>query len=211
MDDDMNTDTRDFWESFYGEREQVWSGRPNPLLVREAEPLTPGTALDLGCAEGADAIWLAERGWRVTAVDISRTALARAAAHAASAGVEGIEWVSHDLAATFPDGQFDLVSAQFFHSPVAGDGEREKILRRAADAVAPGGNLLVAGHAGAPSWHDADHDVQFPTTADVLDALDLDPARWRVETREVVEREMSGPDGQPGHRKDNVVRVRRLD
>jgi len=208
MDNSMNTDARDFWESFYGEREQVWSGRPNPLLVREVEPLPAGTALDLGCAEGADAIWLAERGWRVTAVDISETALARAAAHAASVG--GIEWVCLDLAATFPDGEFDLVSAQFFHSPVASDGERDKILRRAADAVAPGGRLLVAGHAGAPSWHDADHDVHFPTTADVLDALDLDPARWQVETQEVVEREMSGPDGQPGHRQDNVVRVRRL-
>ena len=208
----MANDARQFWESFYGEREQVWSGRPNPLLVREVEPLTPGTALDLGCAEGADAIWLAERGWRVTAVDISQTALGRAAAHAARVGVAGIEWVRHDLTATFPDGEFDLVSAQFFHSPVAGDGEREKILHRAAEAVAPGGTLLVAGHAGAPSWHDdPDHDVDFPTTADVLDGLDLHPARWRVETQEVVEREMSGPDGQHGHRQDNVVRVRRLD
>ncbi len=73
----------DYWENFYQERERVWSGNPNVFLVRELEPAPAGTALDLGCAEGADAIWLAERGWQVTGVDVSDTALGRARAHAA--------------------------------------------------------------------------------------------------------------------------------
>ena len=84
---EAHDDTHEFWEQFYAEREQVWSGRPNVVLVEEIEGLAPGTALDLGCGEGADAIWLASRGWQVVAADISQAALDRAAAHAAAAGV----------------------------------------------------------------------------------------------------------------------------
>src|SRR5918994_591290 len=76
-----------FWEDHYRRRERVWSGRPNAVLVDVAGSLQPGTALDLGCGEGGDAIWLAQQGWRVRAVDVSATALDRAAAEAATAGV----------------------------------------------------------------------------------------------------------------------------
>ncbi|BDT98085.1 class I SAM-dependent methyltransferase [Nocardia sputorum] len=203
--------TVEYWESFYQEREQVWSGRPNFLLVREIEAVAPGRALDLGCAEGADAIWLAERGWRVTAVDVSETALARARAHAERQELSGeIDWQRHDLDHTFPAGRFDLVSAQFLHSPLARDGERTRILRRAAEAVAPGGLLLIVGHAEWPTWvAEPPADVHFPTTAEVRADLALDPAEWRVEVEEVVEREHPGPEGQPGTRKDNILRIRR--
>jgi SAM-dependent methyltransferase len=209
---DPTKSAEQYWEERYGDEERVWSGRPNPLLVREVTPLTPGTALDLGCGEGGDAIWLAARGWQVTAVDISATALRRGADHAREAGVaEAIRWERHDLSRSFPEGSFDLVSAQFLHSPVAADGEREEILRRAAAAVAPGGVLLVAGHAGWPSWQEEPpFDHHFPTTAEVLDALDLEPRRWVVELDELVERDFPAPDGSPGHREDNVLRVRRL-
>src|SRR5918994_5866470 len=78
-----------FWEDHYRRRERVWSGRPNPVLVDVAGSLRPGRALDLGCGEGGDAIWLARHGWRVRAVDVSATALDRAAAEAATAGVAG--------------------------------------------------------------------------------------------------------------------------
>ncbi|GAA5138895.1 class I SAM-dependent methyltransferase [Pseudonocardia adelaidensis] len=202
----------EFWEERYGDEERVWSGRPNPLLVREVAPLSPGSALDLGCGEGGDAIWLAARGWRVTAVDVSATALRRGADHAREAGVaEAIRWERHDLSRSFPEGAFDLVSAQFLHSPVAAEGEREAILRRAAAAVAPGGVLLVAGHAGWPSWQEVPpFEHHFPTTGEVLGALELEPRRWVVELEEVVERELPDPDGRPGHRTDNVLRVRRL-
>ena len=208
---DPTTSAEEYWEERYGDEERVWSGRPNPLLVREVTPLSPGTALDLGCGEGGDAIWLAAQGWQVTAVDISATALRRGADHAREAGVaEAIRWERHDLSRSFPEGSFDLVSAQFLHSPVAADGEREEILRRAAAAVAPGGVLLVAGHAGWPSWQETPpFDHHFPTTAEVLDALDLEPQRWVVELEDLVERDFPDPDGRPGHREDNVLRVRR--
>jgi SAM-dependent methyltransferase len=210
MDQDTATTAEQYWEERYRDEGRVWSGRPNPLLVREAESLPPGTALDLGCGEGGDAIWLAVQGWRVTAVDVSATALRRGAEQARDAGIEaGIRWEQHDLSRSFPEGTFDLVSAQFLHSPVAADGEREAILRRAAAAVAPGGILLVVGHAGWPSWQEEPpFDHHFPTTGEVLGALDLEPGRWRVELEEVVERELPDPDGRPGRRADNVLRIR---
>jgi SAM-dependent methyltransferase len=200
-----------YWEGFYQDRGHVWSGSPNPLLVREVASLTPGTALDLGCGEGADAIWLAEQGWRVTAVDVSEIALRWAAARAVEAGIrDGIVWARHDLSQSFPVGLFDLVSAQFFHSPVASADEREKILRRAADAVTPGGLLLIVGHAGWPSWlENPPFEYHFPTTPEVLDSVGLPQDRWHVELEDLIERELTGPDGQPGRRMDAVLRVRR--
>jgi SAM-dependent methyltransferase len=199
----------EFWEAFYQEKEQVWSGNPNPLLVREVEALPPGRALDLGCAEGADSIWLAQRGWQVTGVDISETALRRAAVRAADAGVDGINWERADLSQSFPEGSFDLVSAQFFHSPVALNEERLKMLRRAADAVAPGGVLLIAGHAGFPSWLENPPPMHLATTSELIDGLALNPQTWKVELEDVVEHDMPGPEHQPGKRQDNVLRMRR--
>ncbi|WP_410598952.1 class I SAM-dependent methyltransferase [Amycolatopsis sp. lyj-90] len=203
--------TQQFWEDFYRDKDQVWSGKANPLLVREVAALAPGAALDLGCGEGGDAIWLTQQGWRVTAVDISDVALKRAAGHAAEAGADGIVWERHDLAKSFPEGQFDLVSAQFFHSPVAVDDERDKALRRASEAVAPGGTLIVVGHAGWPTWlEEPPHkDFHFPTPAEVLEALALADSEWTVELKEVVTRDFPGPEGQEGTRSDNVLRVRR--
>ncbi|TDD13826.1 FAD-dependent oxidoreductase [Nonomuraea diastatica] len=200
----------EFWDAFYTERPQIWSGKPNVMLVREATDLEPGRALDLGSGEGADAIWLAERGWRVTATDISRVALDRAAAHAKTAEVaDRIDWQRHDLGSTFPDGHYDLVSASFLHSK--GELPREKILRSAAAAVAPGGVLLVLGHGGWPSWeHDPMPDVHFPTTQDVLDALDLPEGEWEVLRSEEYERSQHDPEGRPGTRTDNVLKIRRL-
>jgi SAM-dependent methyltransferase len=186
----------DFWEELYSQRDQIWSGNPNAMLVREVGDLAPGTALDLGCGEGGDAIWLAQRGWHVTAVDISATALGRGSASATAAGVaERIVWQQHDLAESLPTGTYDLVSAQFLHSPV--DLPRELILRRAAAAVAPGGTLLVVGHAGFPPWHhDHEAPASFPPPAEVLASLRLDENEWDVLTTDSPERRAVGPDGQ---------------
>jgi SAM-dependent methyltransferase len=205
---DTSTSAEQFWEGFYQERDAVWSGRPNPLLVREIEALPPGSAMDLGCGEGADAVWLAQHDWRVTAVDISATALGRAAAHADTVGLrDRIEWVRHDLSRSIPEGAFDLVSAQFLQSPVAGPGEWEAILRRAAGAVGPGGTLLIVSHAGWPTWVETPpHDYRFPTIEEILRALDL-PDGWTVARTELVERQHDGPEGQHGVRGDNLVRV----
>ncbi|WP_348652184.1 class I SAM-dependent methyltransferase [Streptomyces sp. 71268] len=140
----------EFWEARYRAGERLFSGEPNDALRTEVADLPPGRALDLGCGEGGDAIWLAQRGWRVTAVDVSPTALLRGARNARAAGVgDLVDWHRHDLARSFPTGTFDLVSAHFLHSPV--ELPRGQILRTAAAAVAPGGTLLIVGHAGWPS------------------------------------------------------------
>ncbi|MGN9844469.1 FAD-dependent oxidoreductase [Nonomuraea sp. H19] len=198
------------WDSRYAERPQIWSGEPNVALVREAADLAPGRALDLGCGEGGDAVWLARRGWHVTAVDVSGVALERAGGHAAAAGVgDRIDWQRHDLGASFPEGVYDLVSAHFLHSFV--ELPREKILRTAATAVAPGGVLLVVGHAGWPSWEHTPHaDVHFPTPQEVLDSLELTEGEWEVQVCEEYERTQTAPDGGPGTRTDNILKVRRL-
>ncbi|WP_067962391.1 bifunctional NAD(P)/FAD-dependent oxidoreductase/class I SAM-dependent methyltransferase [Nocardiopsis trehalosi] len=199
----------EFWDGFYRERDRVWSGRANDALVREAGGLPPGRALDLGCGEGADAVWLAGRGWKVTAVDISAVALERAARHAADAGVgDRITWERADLEEFVPDGGFDLVSAQFLHAP--GELAREAILRRAAAAVAPGGVLLVESHATGPSWDpDAHGGMVFPTPEEVLAALELEEGRWEVLRCAEHERAQTAPDGSVGHRTDSTVLVRR--
>lgn len=106
-----------FWDEMYRSRDQVFSGAPNGVLVTEVTDLPPGQALDVGCGEGADALWLARRGWQVTAVDISRTALQRAAA--AATDITGrVAWTRADLTITPPPaGAFDLVSVQYFPLP----------------------------------------------------------------------------------------------
>lgn len=203
-------DPMQFWEERYRTSERVWSGNPNPVLVRETSSLEPGNALDLGCGEGADAVWLASRGWRVTGVDISATALERAATHAAQAGLtERVAFEQHELGKTFPEGSFDLVNAQFLQSPVALD--QDGVLRRAAEAVAPAGTLLIVMHAGWPSWmeeHEYPFQADFPTLEEVLGALAL-PSTWRVETLEAVERDTPSPEGKPGRRADKVWRLTR--
>ncbi|MFF5723739.1 class I SAM-dependent methyltransferase [[Kitasatospora] papulosa] len=205
--DSTRTDA-EMWDDRYRESDRIWSGNPNVVLVREVEGLTPGRALDLGCGEGADAVRLARWGWKVTATDISRVALERAAVHAAEAGVaERIDWQWHDLGSSFPEGEYDLVSAQFLHS--MGDLPRERILRQAAAAVAPGGVLLVVGHAGFPSW-DHDHpDMELPTTDEVLASLELPEGEWEVLLSEEHERIQNDPEGNPATRTDNALKVRR--
>ncbi len=214
--DDTTFDTTDrtegetFWERHYRAHDRVWSGNANRYLVAFAAPLAPGTALDLGCAEGADAIWLAGLGWRVTAVDVSATALSRAADHAAAAGVaDRIDFQRHDLSVTFPDGAFDLVSAQYLQSPVA--FPRDQVLRDAAARVAPGGLLLIVTHASVAPWSwDQDPHPGFPAPEEALATLDLTPGQWRTEFLGASDREATGPNGQTALVRDTVIAVRRL-
>ena len=200
-----------FWEGFYAERRTVWSGRPNALLVEVVRDLgrsAPGTALDLGCGEGGDAVWLAGLGWRVTAVDVSATALARVEAAAAQAGVgERVRVERHDLARTSPAGRFDLVAACYLQSPV--ELPRAEVLAAAAAAVAPGGVLAVVEHASGPSWSGGHAHVVFPTAQETRDSLGLDPAAWDVVRCDTPSREVTSPQGEVGTASDNVVVVRR--
>ncbi|WP_082413215.1 MULTISPECIES: SAM-dependent methyltransferase [Arthrobacter] len=203
-----------FWDGFYRESTQVWSGNPNALLVREVEGLKPGTALELGCGEGADAVWLAKQGWDVTGMDISAVALERASAHAREAGVENLvtlveadlaEWSATDSGT---DHGYDLVCAQFLHSPT--DLPRNAILQRAVSAVAPRGRLLVVGHQGFPPWgrHPAP-DPALPTAEELAAELGLAERGWIIETAEAIPRTVQGPEGQEAVIHDNVLLARR--
>ncbi|PNH81886.1 cyclopropane-fatty-acyl-phospholipid synthase family protein [Arthrobacter sp. AFG20] len=211
------------WDDLYRSRTRVWSGRPNPQLVAEATGLEPGTALDLGCGEGADALWLAEQGWTVTAVDVSAVALERAEQHAAdSAAGSRITWLQRDLDAWAPEEQFDFVSAQFLHSTEA---PWQRPHRVAADAVRPGGTLLIVGHHpdGLPPWRSASNEdshshggdghaaaEMFFTAEHAAAELGIAPPGWRVDVAASREREATGPDGQSATLADAVLRATRL-
>lgn len=200
----------EFWEHRYGERESIWSGNPNRVLVTETSSLPVGRALDLGCGEGADSIWLAEHGWRVTGLDISATALERARREAESRGVSrSTTWLQQDLSTWEPTEEYDLVSAHFLHSPV--ELPRERILADAARAVAPGGTLLIVGHAEVPAGITSHHPhvLRFPTATETVDQLALAEPDWGVTVCESRPRTGTGPDGEPMDFLDTIVVARR--
>lgn len=200
-----DSDKQDYWDARYGDRERMWSGRVNAALADTVADLTPGTALDLGCGEGGDSLWLASRGWTVTGVDISTVALERADAEARTRGVDSVTWQHADLETWEPAGEFDLVSACFLQAPQGFD--REGVLRRMSRHVRPSGYLLIVSHAAMPPWsHNHEHE-HMPTVNDELRAVGRDG--WEIVTAEVRQREATGPDGQKAMLDDNVVLLRR--
>ncbi len=193
------------WEERYAGA-PVWSGNPNVALVAEVSDLAPGRALDVGCGEGADAIWLASRGWRVTAIDVATNALGRGRAAAEAAGVE-IDWVVSGLV-ELPEraGCFDLVTVFYpalMRTPAA---SAEAAL---LGAVAPGGTLLVVHHAeidrAVAQSHGFDPD-DYVGHDDIVAALG---DGWVIEVKEQRERDVTGGAGAHHHH-DLVVRARRL-
>ena len=195
------------WDRRYAEQEQLWSGQPNGALVAETAGMTPGRVLDVGCGEGADAVWLARGGWDVTALEVSGVALERAAGHARDAGVT-VRWVHAGLAeATLPLASFDLVSAQYPALLRTPDAAAEHAMLA---AVAPGGVLLLVHHAGmeTQSAHDSGFDPADYVWPSMITAL-LDDD-WQVELDE--QRPRDTPDAGAGahHVNDLVVRARRL-
>lgn len=130
-----------FWDEKYARRTAPWDEEPNPFLPEDLAGLAPGAALDVGCGEGSDAVWLAKRGWKVTAVDISGVALDRGRAADTD---RLVEWVQADILAWQPPAAaFDLVSTHFMHIP---PGDRAGFFDRLGQAVRPGGTLLVVSH-----------------------------------------------------------------
>jgi SAM-dependent methyltransferase len=203
-------ETSQFWERLYSEHDQHWSGDPNVALVQTVTGLAPGVALDLGCGEGGDSVWLAAQGWQVTAIDVAPTAVFRAGLLATRRGVspDPIIWLIEDLDTFQPFGSYDLVSACFLQSPL--EFPRHRILREAAAAVAPGGHLLVVSHAEPPPWTDAHaHAAHFPTAAEELSNLNLDHDEWDTLMCETRARRATGPDGRSAPLRDNVLVLRR--
>ena len=204
--------SQEFWDERYRSRDHLWSGEPNRHLIGQASELSPGMALDVGCGEGADAIWLAGRGWQVTAVDVSTVALSRGASHAAEAGIaveQCIEWVHEDVLTWVPEpSAYDLASTQFMHLPA---GPREALFRRLAVSVAPGGTLLIVGH------HPSDLQTTVPRppmpelffTAEEI-AGSLDHEQWDVLVADAVARPAKDPEGQEVTIYDAVLCARKF-
>jgi SAM-dependent methyltransferase len=199
----------EFWDQRYAGMETLWSGRPNAALVSETRGLTPGRALDVGCGEGADALWLAEQGWQVTALDVSRVALERAARQAGLVGpVTGaVRWVHAGLVeAALPAASFDLVSAQYPALLRTDENLAEQAL---LDAVAPGGVLLIVHHPTPTTEEAAAHGFDpdlYVSPARVAALLD---DHWRVEVDETRPRHVATGAGAH-HTEDVVLRARRL-
>ncbi|MEJ7789666.1 MAG: methyltransferase domain-containing protein [Thermoleophilaceae bacterium] len=130
------------WDRRYADSTRAFSSEPTPLLAELTSPLVAGRALDLAAGAGRNALWLAQRGWQVTAVDFSRVGLERAASRAAELGVE-LDCVHADLYDYRPAvAAFDLVLITYMHPQT---DKRAAVFAAAAEAVAPGGNLLVIG------------------------------------------------------------------
>ncbi|MBC5824577.1 MAG: class I SAM-dependent methyltransferase [Candidatus Eremiobacteraeota bacterium] len=199
----------EFWDERYRSRSALWSGKPNAHLVSEALKLAPARALDVGCGEGADAIWLAGRGWRVTAVDFSSVALERGAARAAELGLAlRIDWLERDLMEwPPPQTSYELASAQFMQLPA---DARASLFQRLSASVARGGSLLIVGH------HPSDLETTVPrppapelyfTAEDV--AASLDPRRWEIVVSAARERTTPDPQGRAVKIHDAVLHARR--
>jgi SAM-dependent methyltransferase len=195
------------WDTRYGERDgTMWSGRPNGRLVDEVADLTPGRALDVGCGEGADAVWLARHGWTVTAIDISDVAIGRAR-KAAEVAEATVDWVCGDALRTpLPAGSFDLVSMQYPALPkAAGDAAVRTLL----DTVRPGGLLLAVYH-DLDDEHREHMKSRGIDPADYVGADDLGQLLSVDFTIELhaVEARIDPPPGTP-HIADVVLRARR--
>jgi SAM-dependent methyltransferase len=194
------------WDERYSGSERVWSGQPNGALVVEATDLSPGRVLDVGCGEGADAVWLAVRGWDVTALDVSLVALRRAETAANEAGAT-VRWLHAGLLdAPLRAGDFDLVSAQYpalLRTP-GNDAERALLA-----AVAPGGTLLMVHHADIDAEQAKVQGFDPDDYVGPGDVAALLGENWQIETDERRPRNVQGGGGAH-HTHDLVLKARRL-
>ncbi|GII82242.1 methyltransferase [Sphaerisporangium siamense] len=205
------TDAVTFWDDVYAARPAATDPRPNARLTETVAGLAPGHALDLGCGDGGDALWLARQGWHVTAVDVSAVAVERLAALARSHDLaDHVVTVRHDLRESFPQGRFDLVTAHYLHTPL--DLDRASVLRAAAHVLRPGGRLLIVDHGSAAPWSwNQDPGTRYPGPLEVAAGLDLDAATWTVERADAPRRIATGPGGRTAEVTDHVLLIRRGD
>lgn len=196
---------REDWNARYAQKELVWTAEPNRLFAAEVAGLEPGRALDVACGEGRNAVWLAERGWEVTAVDFSDVALEKARRLASGRGVD-VEWVLADVLDYAPEpAAFALVAVLYLQIPA---DDLARAIRAAASAVAPHGTLIVLGHDsanltggyGGPK----DASVLFTPEEVVAELGDL-----VVERAETVHRSVALEDGASATALDAFVRAHR--
>ena len=195
--------SREYWDVRYA-GDQIWSGNPNPHLVTYALQQRPGSALEYGSGEGADAIWLAQQGWEVTAIDISPVALEGAGCRAKEAGVD-VKWQQADAFEWTAGPTYDLVSAQFMHLPRPA---MARLHRELAASVAPGGTLLIVGHHPDDMGH-APEGQTFDEIRFIAEevAATLDPTDWETIDALRPEREWIDRDGRPAVAVDAVLRA----
>ncbi|MBL4813554.1 MAG: class I SAM-dependent methyltransferase [Rhodobacteraceae bacterium] len=207
----MKPETKDkspleFWEERYENASGETSGRPSLALERYSKNRPTGTALDLGCAKGDDAVWLAKQSWQVLAVDISAAALKHTAANAARNGVE-VRLEQHDLAMSFPSGEFDLISANFLQTPY--DFPWVDVIRRAAAAIRPGGLLLAVTHERVAPWSWSEAKLDLPGAEERLADLALPENEWKPVFVGPIDREAKGPKGERFRVRDAVIALER--
>lgn len=195
---------KDYWDQHWRGRADVPASTtdspPNPYIARETTDLTPGTALDAGCGSGAEAVWLASHGWRVTAADISSDALGSAARR----GGEPVDWVEADLTTWEPGTRFDLVTTHYAHPAMP----QLEFYDRIARWVAPGGTLLIVGHLAGHDSHGHGHGHAHPAPAEASATAAAITARlgreWQIVT---ADEHVRTPDGRAATLHDVVVRA----
>ncbi len=201
---------RALWDERYNARELVWSAGPNRLFAEEVRSLTPGTALDVACGEGRNAIWLAEQGWQTTGVDFSAAGINKARQIADKRGVR-VEWVTEDVASwSLPASGFDLVAVLYLHTDPA---ERQKWLPNVLQAVKPGGSFIYIAHdpsninEGVGGPQDPDY---LPGIGEITKAL----SGFSIQVAEIRRRPV---ENDPGHTRelqgvalDSYIHARRL-
>ena len=195
------------WDERYDAKELVWSAGPNERFATEIGGLNPGKALDVACGEGRNALWLAEQGWDVTAIDFSKVAIDKARRLAAMRNVE-VNWLCEDVSSyALPEAEFDLVSLLYMHTDAA---ERHEWLTNTLAAVKPGGTFIYIGHdpsnigvgLGGPQ------DPQYlPDAEELVKAMD----GFSVQFAGVIERTVASDPGHAseteGTALDTLVRV----
>lgn len=201
------------WNARYDTAELIWKGDPNQFLPDEVEGLPVGTALDLACGEGRNAVWLATRGWKVTGVDFSEVGLSKAQRLAADNAVSGT-WITADVTTWSPPAAgFDLVIVFYLQLPA---GDLARALRSAVAAMAAGGTLLLVAHdllnlsEGVGGPQDADVLTTAESVVDALAAAELElGAELVIERAGRIDRVVATPDGDRTAI-DTIVRARRI-